>query len=198
MSFIPRSLEKLVAELSKLPSVGGKSANRLAFFLSNNPELSGQLSAALSDCANQIRQCSNCFFIAESDKCLICQDSRRDLTQICIVEKPADLIAIEQANVFKGCYHVLNALWAPLKGQGPEQMNIEHLLERVAENNVQEIIIATGSTVEGDATALYLAKVFAEKGLKTTRLAQGLPKGGDLEYLDDVTLTRALSGRTEV
>lgn len=198
MHLLPKSLQKLIAELSKLPSVGSKSAIRLAFHLSNNPEHSRQLAEAIGATSSTIKHCQKCFFITEADLCSICQDSTRDKSIMCIVEKPADLIAIERVGGYKGQYHILNGLWSPLKGQGIGSLHLDEMLKRIQADNIKEVIIATGSTVEGDATALYLARFLSENGIKTSRLAQGLPKGGDLEYLDDLTLSRAMDGRVSI
>ena len=198
MSFLPPSLQKLIAELAKLPSIGNRSAERLAYYLTNQPELAATISDALKQTIENVSLCSDCFFVTDNTLCGVCEDTQRDSATLCIVEKPADVIAIEQASIYKGVYHVLHSLWAPLRGQTADDMNIDRLLERITSNGIKEVIIATGATVEGEATALYLAKLLGDKGIKATRLAQGLPKGGELEYLDDVTLTRALSGRTEI
>ncbi len=196
MQYLPKSLQRLISELNKLPSVGGKSAARLAYHLINHPQNADALAAAMRDAAGSLQQCKQCYFITDDQLCLICKSTNRDHSLVCIVEKPADLIAIEQAGVFRGFYHVLHQLWSPIRGQGLDSMHLAELIERSKKEEVTEVIIATGATVEGEATALYLARLLNDSGIRATRLAQGLPKGGDLEYLDDVTLSRALSGRT--
>lgn len=198
MRFLPVSLQKLISELSKLPAIGSKSAERLAYHLINNPDFSKQLQDSISAATFKVKFCDQCYFVSEGTFCPLCQDDTRNSSELCIVEKPADLIAIEQAGVYTGYYHVLHSLWAPLKGQGTEKMHLDAMFERIKTKSVQEVILATGSTVEGEATALYISKLLSENNVKATRLAQGLPKGGELEYLDDVTLSRALSGRTEI
>ena len=198
MQYLPKPLQRLISELNKLPNVGGKSAARLAYHLINFPQNADALAAAIRDAAGVLQQCQQCYFITDEAHCSICKNTNRDPALVCIVEKSADLIAIEQAGVFRGYYHVLHQLWSPLKGQGLEGMHLTELLERTKKQEIKEVIIATGATVEGEATALYLARLLNDHGIQATRLAQGLPKGGDLEYLDDVTLSRALSGRTAI
>lgn len=190
-------MQKLIKELSKLPTIGEKSATRLAYHLiSNNQALSRSLSAALTDAVDQIGFCEECFFFTETPRCSLCDNPTRDDSLLCVVEKPMDLISIERVGEFKGRYHVLHGLWAPLRGQGPEHMKLKELVARLEQGVIREVILATSSTVEGDATALYIARVVGELGIETSRLAQGMPKGGELEYLDDVTLSRAFSGRS--
>ncbi len=195
----PRSVQRLIKELSKLPSIGEKSATRLAYHLVNNDrELAVSLAQALSEMRNKVQLCKKCFFICEEELCTVCQDSKRETGILCVVEKPMDLIAIERVGEYRGQYHVLHGVWAPLRGLGPESMKIKELLERVQQDAITEVILATSSTVEGDATALYAARVLNELSVKTSRLAQGMPKGGELEYLDDVTLSRAFQGRSAI
>jgi len=199
MFSFPPALQKLIAELTKLPSIGEKSAARLAYHLVNgNRALAGSLAQALQHAAQNVKLCSRCFFLSESELCAICSSSSRDASLLCVIEKPMDLIAIERMGDFRGYYHVLHGLWAPLRGQGPESMKLNELVARVKTGEVKEVIIATGSTVEGDATALYLARLINELGIRSSRLAQGMPRGGELEYADDVTLSRALAGRSVI
>lgn len=199
MLTFPPAVQRLIRELSKLPSIGEKSATRLAYHLvHNDPELCNSLAEALRQAGSSVRLCSQCFFLTENELCAVCRNAHRDQSVICAVEKPIDVMAIERVGEFKGLYHVLHGLWAPLRGQGPESMRIEELMARVANGVVKEVILATSSTVDGDSTALYLARLLAQKGVKSTRLAQGMPKGGELEYADDVTLSRALSGRSSI
>lgn len=194
---LPSSLQKLISELSKLPSIGEKTASRLAYHLvSTNRALASSLSAALLKAASEVRLCDTCFHLSEGPSCSVCSNASRDRSIICVVEKPMDLLAIERAGEFRGVYHVLHGLWAPLRGQGPEAMKLHELLERVKAGGVAEVILATSATVEGDATALYIARAMSEFNVKTSRLAQGIPKGGELEYADEITLSRALSGRS--
>ena len=199
MVTFPPSVQKLIRELSKLPSIGEKSATRLAYHLvHNDPQLCKSLADSLAQAAAAVRLCTSCFFITDTEQCAVCRNPNRDRSLICVVEKPIDLISIERVGEFRGLYHVLHGLWAPLKGQGPEHMRLQELMDRVAGGAVSEVILATSSTVDGDATALYVARLLAQKGVKSTRLAQGMPKGGELEYADDVTLSRAFSGRNSI
>ncbi len=199
MATFPPAMMKLIAELAKLPTVGEKSATRLAYHLvSKNRDLANSLALAMQEAVRQVGFCERCFFLAQSPLCSICSNAARDTTTLCVVEKPMDVIAIERLGDFKGLYHVLHGLWAPLKGQGPESMRIAELRKRLLEGGIKEVIVATGATVEGDATALYVARIVSEQGIPSTRLAQGMPKGGELEYADDVTLSRAFSGRSRI
>ena len=196
---LPAAMQKLIRELTKLPSIGEKTATRLAYHLvSQDRELARSLSEALRGAAEGVKLCSRCFFLTEQPLCSICSDTSRDASTVCVVEKPMDLIAIERTGEFRGCYHVLHGLWAPLRGMGPESMRLQELVERIKQGGIQEIILATSSTVEGDATALYIARIVTELGIRASRLAQGMPKGGELEYADDVTVTRALAGRSVI
>ena len=199
MRSFPPAMQKLIRELSKLPSIGEKSATRLAYHLINHDrELAKSLSAALQEADAKIRLCQQCFYFTDDTLCTICKNTNRDESLLCVVEKPMDLMAIERMGEYRGLYHVLHGLWAPLKGQGPESMKLNELIKRLEAGKIREVILATGSTVEGDATSLYIARLLNEKGIKSTRLAQGMPKGGELEYTDDVTLSRALSGRSVI
>jgi recombination protein RecR len=199
MYSFPRAMQKLVAELAKLPSIGEKSATRLAYHLvSSERGLAGSLAAVLVEAVERVKLCERCFFLTEENVCQMCRDGARDASMLCVVEKPMDVIALERVGEFRGGYHVLHGVWAPLRGQGPESMKLKELLERLKQGVVKELILATSSTVEGDATALYIAQLVHEFGVKTSRLAQGVPKGGELEYLDDVTLSRAFSGRNPI
>ena len=154
------------------------------------------LADSLTKAVTNARLCEQCFFLTDNVRCAVCSSPTRDDSTVCVVEKPFDLVAIERVGEFRGTYHVLHGVWAPLRGMGPEQMKVRELIERVKEGKIKEVILATSSTVEGDATALYVSRLVAELGAKTTRLAQGMPKGGELEYADEVTLSRALAGRS--
>ncbi len=192
-------MQKLIRELSKLPTVGEKTATRLAYHLvQNDPALVDTLARALHEAKEGISFCQRCFFFAEDDECTICQDHSRDRSVVCVLEKPMDLISIERMGEYKGIYHILHGLWAPLRGKGPESMKLQELVDRVKEGEISEVILATSATVEGDATALYIARTLEELGVSTTRLAQGMPKGGELEYADEVTLSKAFSGRNRL
>lgn len=197
MLSFPPALQRLIKELSKLPSVGEKTATRLAYHLvANDRDLARSLAEALQQAAAQVRLCSRCFFLSEAELCALCQNQARDGSLLCVVEKPVDVLALERVGEFKGTYHVLHGLWAPLRGQGPEAMKIKELTARLSVEPIKEVIIATSATVEGDATALYVGRILAEAGIKVTRPAQGIPKGGELEYADDVTLSRAFAARS--
>lgn len=196
---IPVSLKKLVRELSKLPTIGQKSATRLAYHLINNdPELIDSLSMAMKEAKSRIKLCQDCHFLTEDTQCVVCSSTRRNSSLVCVVEKPVDVIAIERAGGFDGLYHVLHGLWAPLRGMGPDSIKLAELVTRVEQGGISEIILATSATVEGDATASFISKQLEDLPVRITRLAQGLPKGGELEYADDVTLTHAFRGRKSV
>jgi recombination protein RecR len=190
---------RLIDELNKLPGIGPKSAARLAFYLLRRPKEESQaLADALVDMKERIIFCNICFNITEEDPCSICQDQSRDRTKICVVEEPLDVIALERTNDFKGLYHVLHGALNYMEGVTPQQLKIEELLKRMANKEVDEVILATNATTEGDATAMYINRLLAKEGVRTTRIARGLPMGGDLEYADEVTLSRALEGRREM
>lgn len=190
---------RLIDELNKLPGIGPKSAARLAFYLLRRPKEESQaLADALVDMKDRIIFCSVCFNITEEDPCSICQDQSRDRTKICVVEEPLDVIALERTNDFKGMYHVLHGALNYMEGVTPQQLKIDELLKRTSNKEVDEVILATNATTEGDATAMYINRLLAKEGVRTTRIARGLPMGGDLEYADEVTLSRALEGRREM
>jgi recombination protein RecR len=197
---LPPAMTRLVKELSRLPGIGEKTASRLAFNLLNRPrEQVIALAEALLEMKERVGLCAECFGLSDSPRCLICGDPARDADLICVVEGPADLMAIERARSYNGVYHVLHGAIAPLDGIGPDDIKIKELLTRRQNlSNVREVIIATNATVEGEATALYLGKVLKSLGVRATRLARGLPAGGDLEYSDTATLSSALSGRREL
>jgi len=197
-SFAP-PLVRLIEELSKLPTVGPKTAQRLAFYMLSMPaEDAEALASAIIEAKRRIRYCSVCANITETDPCELCTDAKRDQSVICVVENPRDVAAMERTREFRGLYHVLQGAISPLDGIGPDDLRIAELLRRLAGGAVHELIVATNPRVEGEATALYLAKVIKPLGVKVTRIAHGLPVGGDLEYADEVTLARALEGRREL
>jgi recombination protein RecR len=198
MAYTP-SMTRLIQELSKLPGIGEKTAARLAFYiLRADRSLADGLAEALRALKDQTRLCSVCHGLTESDPCPICDSPERADDVLCVVEEPGDLIAIERSRGFRGRYHVLHGALSPLDGVGPEQLQVKGLLERLRGDRVREVIIATNPTVEGEATALYLAKLIKPLGLKVSRIAHGIPMGGDVEYADVVTLGRALDGRREM
>lgn len=199
LSGLPQALQRLVREFTRLPSIGGKSALRLAYHLvSSEPAAIDNLISALQQAKSAVKLCERCCFLSENAVCNICNDSTRENSLLCIVEKPVDLISIERSKDYRGQYHVLHGLWAPLRGKGPEQMHLNELKTRLASGQIKEAILALDSTVEGDATSLYLAKLLQESGVRCSRLAQGLPKGGELEFADDMTISHAFSGRRTI
>jgi len=192
-------LARLIEELGKLPTVGPRTAQRLAFYmLSMKDEDAEALASAILDCKRRIRHCSVCGNITEADPCVFCTNGQRDRSVICVVEDPRDIAAMERTREFKGVYHVLRGAISPLDGIGPDDLRIAELLQRVASGEVREVVVATNPRVEGEATALYLSKVLKPLGVRVTRIAHGLPVGGDLEYADEVTLARALEGRRDL
>lgn len=196
---IPKPVTDLIDAFSRLPSVGPKTASRLTYFLLRAPdELATTLATAIADLKTKTRYCSVCYNITEDVPCAICADEGRDRTQLVVVEDPLDVLAVERTNAFQGRYHVLHGAISPVDGIGPEDLKIRELVARVNEGSVLEVIIATNPGMEGDATAMYIQRQLAPTGVKVTRLARGLPTGGDLEYVDSVTLLRAFQGRHEV
>jgi recombination protein RecR len=197
---LPPAMTRLVKELSRLPGVGEKTASRLAFNLLNRPrEEVIALAEALLEMKERVGLCSGCFGLSDTVRCRICDDPAREHDLICVVEGPADLMAIERARSYNGVYHVLHGAIAPLDGIGPDDIKIKELTARLRDAGViREVIVATNATVEGEATALYLAKVLRPLGIRVTRLARGLPAGGDLEYSDSATLSSALTGRRDL
>ncbi|MBN1979343.1 MAG: recombination protein RecR [Anaerolineae bacterium] len=199
MPTTPASVTHLIEELSELPGIGRKTAARLTFFLlRNRTDLVERLASALRDLKEQTRFCSTCYNVTESDPCPICADAGRDRSVICVVEEPLDVLAVEQAGVYKGVYHVLHGVLAPSEGMFVENLRIKELLNRIGGSGVSEVILATNPTSEGDWTASYLLSRLRPLGVRVTRLGRGLPVGGDLEYADAVTLTRALEGREDL
>jgi len=192
------AIGRLVQEFSKLPGIGPKSAQRITFYLLRSPEEEARaLAEALLGLKQKITLCSLCCNVTEVDPCPICRNPQRDTGQICIVEQPQDIIALEHTGVYKGLYHVLHGAISPTEGIGTDDIRIRELLTRLQNNTVQEVILATNTNLEGEQTAMYLSRVITPLGIKVTRLARGLPFGTELEYADDVTLTRALEGRSE-
>lgn len=199
MSVLPPPLARLVQELVKLPGVGEKTATRLAFDLTRRDAATVEaLAAALLALRDEIRTCSICCALTSADPCDLCSDPQRNGASICVVEEAADLAAIERSGGFKGRYHVLQGSLSPLDGVGPEDLRVNELLRRLGDGSVTEVIIATNPTAEGEATALYLAKLIKPLGLRVTRIAHGIPMGGDVEYADLATLGKALEGRREM
>jgi len=190
------AVQKVIDELGRLPGIGPKSAQRLAFHMLKSPtEDATRLSEAISEMKERIRFCERCFNISEESLCHICSDARREAGMLCVVEEPRDIVALERTGGFRGRYHVLGGAISPIDGVGPDQLRVAELLGRMDEESVTEVILATNPNIEGEATAMYLARLIGPLGVEVTRIASGLPVGGDLEYADELTLGRALEGR---
>jgi recombination protein RecR len=199
MPFYAPPLEKLIEQLCKLPGIGPKSAQRLAFFILSLPrEEAEEIAASIVELKEKIGFCRQCFNISEGELCGICADPRRDAALICVVEEPRDVLAIERTRSFRGLYHVLGGAISPIDGVGPDELRFSELMKRVQAGGVTELIAATNPNAEGEATALYLAQLVRPLGLRVSRIASGLPVGGDLEYADEVTLGRAMDGRRDL
>lgn len=199
MSYYSPSIEKLIEAFEKLPSIGNKTAARLAFYILNSSkEETDEFISAIVTAKENLKYCSICYNISDTDPCPICGNSGRDNSIICVVEDVKDIVAMERTHEFKGVYHVLHGSISPMNGVGPDDIKIKELLARLMDGNVKEIILATNPRVEGEATAMYISKLVKPLGIKTTRIAHGIPVGGDLEYTDEVTLTKALEGRREL
>lgn len=191
-------LDRLVEQFERLPGIGSKTAQRLAYFVLNMPKAQAkEFSEAIIEAHEKIRHCEICCNFSDREKCPVCSSETRDKSVICVVETPRDAIAIEGTGEYKGTYHVLHGVISPLNGIGPDQLSIKQLLARLSDDTVKEVIMATNPTVEGEATAMYISRLLKPMGLRITRLAYGIPVGGDLEYADDMTLARALEGRSE-
>jgi recombination protein RecR len=192
-------VQRVIDEFARLPGIGNKSAQRLAFHLMGVEEGDARrLAQAIVDMRTQVHLCRRCFNVAADDECTICRDPKRDPAVLCVVERPQDIVVIERTQEFKGRYHVLGGSLSPISGIGPSQLRIRELIDRIPSEGVAEVIVATNPTVEGDTTAMYLAREVKALGVRVTRLASGLPVGGDLDYADELTLGRALTGRREI
>lgn len=199
MSYYSPSIEKLIESFERLPSIGHKTAVRLAFhMLDLSKEETDAFINSIINAKEKLKYCSNCYNISDTDPCPICSSPKRDNSIICVVEDVRDVMAMERTHEFKGVYHVLHGTISPMNGIGPEDIKIKELLNRIADNDIKEIIIATNPRVEGEATAIYISKIIKPLGIKVTRIAHGIPVGGDLEYTDEVTLSKALEGRREL
>lgn len=198
MKVIPQNVQSLIDEFSRLPGIGPKTAQRLTFYLlrSSDKDL-GEFGNAILGLKKDIKTCTTCSNIAESDPCHICDDPRREKNSICVVEEPLDVVAIERTGKFQGLYHVLGGVISPIEGVGPDELFIKELINRLKKENVEEVVLATNPSIEGEATALYIQKLILPFNIKITRIARGLPVGGDLEYADEVTLSRAIEGRLD-
>lgn len=199
MSYYSPSIEKLIESFERLPSIGHKTATRLAFHvLDLGEQETNDFINSIINAKKSLKFCSICYNISDTDPCPICSSTKRDLSTICVVEDVKDIIAMEKTHEFKGVYHVLHGSISPLNGIGPDDIKIKELLTRLQNNSISEIILATNPRVEGEATAMYLSKLIKPTGIKVTRIAHGIPVGGDLEYTDEITLTKALEGRREI
>ena len=195
----PKPLAKLIGELAKLPGIGYKTAQRLAFhILSLEDNEAGEMALAITDAKREMKYCSVCGNLTDQDPCVICSDPSRNTDVICVVESPKDVAAMERIREFDGLYHVLHGVISPMDGIGPDDINLKSLITRLQQNDVKELIIATNPNIEGEATAMYIARLIKPAGIKVTRIAHGLPVGGDLEYADEVTLLKAMEGRREL
>ena len=199
MGYYSPSIEKLVESFEKLPSIGHKTAQRLAFYMLDlSDEEIKEFTDSIINAKKNLKYCSKCFNITDNDPCLICSNPKRDEAVICVVEDVRDVIAMERTHEFNGVYHVLHGSISPLNGIGPNDIKIKELMSRIGQIETKEIILATNPRVEGEATAMYISKLVKPFGIKTTRIARGIPIGGDLEYTDEITLTKALEGRNEI
>lgn len=199
MSYYAPSIEKLIEAFERLPSIGSKTAARLAFHILNSTqEEVDTFINAITEAKKNLKYCSKCFNITDNDVCSVCSNEARDKTVICVVEDVKDVVAMEKTHEFKGVYHVLHGSISPMNGVGPDDIKIKELLARLMDGTVKELILATNPRVEGEATAIYISKLVKPMGIKTTRIAHGIPVGGDLEYIDEITLSKALEGRREL
>ena len=199
MKHYARPLSNLIAELSKLPGIGGKTAQRLAFhILSQDDKDAFALAEAIREAKKNMKYCTICGNLTDVDPCSICADPARDQSTICVVESPRDVSAMERIKEFQGLYHVLHGAISPMDGIGPEDINLKQLIVRLQQNDVREVILATNPNIEGEATAMYTARLIKPAGIKVTRIAHGVPVGGDLEYADEITLSKAMEGRREL
>lgn len=199
MKYYAKPLSRLISELSKLPGIGGKSAQRLAFHLLSLPDKDAlALAEAITDAKQNMKYCSVCGNLTDVDPCGICSDPQRDPNVICVVESPRDVSAMERIREFSGLYHVLHGAISPMDGIGPDDINLKSLILRLQQNDVREVIMATNPNIEGEATAMYIARLLKPAGIKVTRIAHGIPVGGDLEYADEITLSKAMEGRREL
>ncbi len=199
MEYYSRHISNLIEQLSRLPGIGAKSAQRLAFHIMNMPkEQVNLLAGAMTQARQKVRYCKNCWTLTDEELCPICKNARRNQNQIMVVENTRDLAAYEKTGKYEGVYHVLHGAISPMLGIGPDEIRLKELMHRLSEQEAEEVIIATNSSLEGETTAMYISKLVKPTGIKVTRIASGVPVGGDLEYIDEVTLLRALEGRVEL
>ena len=198
-SYYSPSIERLIEEFERLPSIGHKTAMRLAFYILNSSkEETDNFVNAMMNAKKNLKYCSNCYNISDTDPCPICNNPKREISKICVVEDVRDVIAMERTHEYKGYYHILHGAISPMNGVGPDDIKLKELLIRLNNPEIRELIIATNPNVEGEATAMYLSKLVKPLGILVTRIAHGIPVGGDLEYIDEITLTKALEGRREM
>ena len=199
MKYYAKPLNKLINELSKLPGIGGKTAQRLAFhILSMDDKSAAELAGSITDAKKSMTYCSVCGNLTDTDPCVICSDESRDRSIICVVESPKDVVAMEKIREYRGYYHVLHGAISPMDGVGPDDINLKSLIVRLQNEEVKELVIATNPNIEGEATAMYIARLIKPSGIRVTRIAHGIPVGGDLEYADEVPLLKAMEGRREL
>ena len=199
MQYFPAALQNLADQFARLPGIGGKTAQRLAFHvLSMDADDAQEFADAILEAKQTVHKCPCCQNLTDKELCPVCSDERRDRSTVCVVESPKDLLAFEKTKEYNGVYHVLHGLLSPMSGIGPEQIHVKELMSRMGDGTVKEVIMATNPTVEGEATAMYIARLLKPMGVKVTRLAYGIPVGGNLEFADEVTLYRALEGRSEI
>ncbi|MGE5327961.1 MAG: recombination mediator RecR [Deltaproteobacteria bacterium] len=199
MELYSAPIARLIEEFEKLPGIGHKTAQRLAFYVLNSPSSEAEgLANSIIDARSKVKYCSVCSNISDSELCPVCSSDKRDRSIICVVEDPKDVVAMERTREFKGVYHVLQGVISPMDGIGPNDIKIKELLERLKDEEVKEVILATNPNVEGEATAMYISKIIKPLGIKATRIAHGIPVGGNLEYTDEVTLLKAIEGRREI
>ncbi|CAB1073914.1 recombinase RecR [Alkalispirochaeta odontotermitis] len=196
MSYYPASIQNLIKNIAKLPGIGEKTAERLALhLLRGSRQEAEQLANSIVNIKDKVRLCSRCFALSDDDLCGLCGDPARDATYVCVVEQPADMVAVEKSGAFRGLYHILSGALSPMNGIGPEDIRIRELIARIEQDQVTEVVLATGTNVEGEATASYIAQILEKYQVKVSRIASGVPMGGDLKYVDQVTLKRALETR---
>lgn len=199
MNYYPASIQNVIKNISRLPGIGEKTAERLAMHILKAPRIEAEhLARSIVELKDKIRLCSGCFALSDSDLCGICSDPARDNSLLCVVEQPADMVSVEKSGVFKGLYHILTGVLSPMNGVGPDDIKIRELLSKVKQGSVKEVVLATGTNVEGEATASYIAQLLEKFSTKVTRIASGVPVGGDLKYVDQVTLKRAMETRHSV
>ncbi|MEJ2167599.1 MAG: recombination mediator RecR [Desulfobacterales bacterium] len=199
MSYYPASIQNLIKNIAKLPGIGEKTAERLAMhILRGSRQEAERLAHSIVNVKDKVKLCSRCFALSDDEICSMCSDPARDSTFVCVVEQPADMVAVEKSGAFQGMYHILSGALSPMNGVGPEDIRIRELIDRIEKDQVKEVVLATSTNVEGEATASYIAQVLAKHPVKITRIASGVPMGGDLKYVDQVTLKRALETRHDL